>query len=33
MAFGSKDAMDVFRSKLTEVHSGASVLYDEAITA
>ena len=33
MAFGGKDAMDVFRTKLNEVHSGASVLYDEAITA
>ena len=33
MAFGSKDAMDVFRTKLSQVHSGTSVLYDEAITA
>lgn len=33
MAFGGKDVMDVFRGKLTQVHSGASVLYDEAITA
>lgn len=33
MAFGSKDAMDVFRSKLSQVYGNASVLYDEAITA
>ena len=33
MAFGGKDAMDIFRTKLSEVHSGASILYDEAITA
>ena len=32
-SFGGKDAMTVFRAKLKEVHSGASVLYDEAITA
>ena len=33
MAFGGKDVMDVFRGKLKQVHSGASILYDEAITA
>lgn len=33
MAFGGKDAMDVFRSRLTQTHANASILYDEAVTA
>ena len=33
MVFAAKDNMDVFKQKLNAVYSGATILYDEAVTA
>ena len=33
MAFAAKENMDVFRAKMNKVYTGASILYDEAVTA